>query len=148
MTEDVRVTGIHHLTFVVSDLAEGISWFERALRAEHIPRFDHHDASGELFGVVLSLAGLPAMIELRVATADYPLRAGYDPVTFEVANESALQAWVSHLDRAGVEHTPIKQRRTGQSLEFETPDGTLLRLFTAPAGGFDEVAFQESHVDE
>jgi catechol 2,3-dioxygenase-like lactoylglutathione lyase family enzyme len=140
------ISGVHHVTFVVHDLAIGIAWFEAVLGAEHRPRFDHHDASGVLFGVILELPGFPGMIELRIATDDYLLTAGYDPVTFEVADD-ALEAWLAHLDAVGVRHSPIKRRRTGRSIEFSTPDGVLLRLFTAPIGGFEAVAFQEHQID-
>jgi catechol 2,3-dioxygenase-like lactoylglutathione lyase family enzyme len=142
------VSGIHHVTFVVRDLDAGIAWFGSVLGARHRPRFDHHDAEGVLFGVVLELDGFAGMIEIRLATDDYPLPgAGYDPVTFEVADDAELARWLEHLDAVGEVHSSIKRRRTGQSIEFVTPDGTLLRLFTAPAGGFDEVPFQEQHVD-
>jgi hypothetical protein len=88
------------------------------------------------------------MIEIRIATDDYPLPvAGYDPVTFEVTDDAELQLWLEHLETVSALHTPIKRRRTGQSIELFTPDGALLRLFTAPVGGFDEVPFQEQHVD-
>lgn len=147
MTVAPAVSGLHHVTFVVSDLDSGIDWFSRVLGVTHIPRFDHHDESGARYGVILQLAGFPGMLELRLADAGYPLRADYDPVTFEVASAQSLEAWAAHLDDAGVARSAIKQRRTGQSLEFCTPDGTLLRLFTAPEGGFDAVTFQEEHVD-
>lgn len=142
-----RVTGVHHVTFVVSDLDVGIEWFERVLGARHVARFDHHREDGVRYGVILSLDGFPGMVELRIATPDYVLTPGYDPVTFEVADEDALDGWLTHLEANGVEHSPIKQRRTGRSIEFFTPDGVLLRLFTAPTGGFDAVPFQEQHVD-
>lgn len=142
------VSGVHHVTFVVSDLASSIDWFESVLGARHHPRFDHHDATGGLFGVVLGLAGFPGMLEIRLATDDYPLPVeGYDPVTFQVADDEELSRWLDHLDAVGAPHSPIKQRRTGRSIEFSTPEGAVLRLFTAPAGGFDEVSFQEQHVD-
>jgi catechol 2,3-dioxygenase-like lactoylglutathione lyase family enzyme len=142
------VSGIHHATFVVRDLDAGIAWFGSVLGAQHRPRFDHHDADGVLYGVVLELPGFPGMIEIRIATDDYPLPvAGYDPVTFEVTDDAELQLWLEHLETVGALHTPIKRRRTGQSIELFTPDGALLRLFTAPVGGFDEVPFQEQHVD-
>lgn len=141
------ISGVHHVTFVVSDLAAGIDWYTRVLGARHISRFDHHDAAGMLFGVILELPGFPGMVEVRVATDDYPVPAGYDPVTFQVADDAALDAWLAHLDDVGATHTPVKQRRTGRSIEFSSPDGVLLRLFTAPAGGFDEVPFQEQRVD-
>ncbi len=141
------VSGIHHVTFVVNDLDAGISWFQSVLGAEHRPRFDHHDADGVLFGVILELRGFAGMIELRIATEQYPLTVGYDPVTFLVTDDAELERWLEHLDAVGAQHSPIKRRRTGKSIEIFTPDGVLLRVFTAPVGGFDEVAFQELHVD-
>ena len=141
------ISGIHHATFVVSDLDAGIAWFERVLGAHHVPRFDHHDESGALFGVVIELAGFPGMIELRIATQSYPLRPGYDPLTFEVADGLALEEWLEHLDLVGAQHSPIKNRRTGRSIEINSPDGTLIRLFTAPSGGFDAVHFSEQDID-
>ncbi|MEC3974440.1 VOC family protein [Amycolatopsis sp. H20-H5] len=141
------ISGVHHVTFVVGDLDAGVSWFTQVLGARHIQRFDHHDALGALFGVILELSGFPGMIELRIADAGYPARPGYDPVTFEVPDDAALEAWAGHLRTVGAACTPIKRRRTGRSIEVEGPDGIVVRLFTAPAGGFGAVPFQERHVD-
>jgi glyoxylase I family protein len=142
-----RVSGVHHVTFVVRELDAGIEWFERVLGAQHIDRFDHHDELGVRFGVILQLEGFPGMVELRTATELYPLREGYDPVTFEVADDAALESWLRHLDAAGAEHSPIKRRRTGKSIEITSPDGVIVRLFTAPDGGFTSVSFREQGVD-
>ncbi|MGH2866356.1 MAG: VOC family protein [Solirubrobacteraceae bacterium] len=141
------ISGIHHVTFVVGDLDAGITWFTQILGARHVPRFDHRDAAGALFGVILELRGFPGMIELRIADAGYPARPGYDPVTFEVPDDAALEVWAEHLRAAGAACTPIKRRRTGRSIEVEGPDRIVLRLFTAPVGGFGAVAFQEREVD-
>ncbi|WP_410625576.1 VOC family protein [Amycolatopsis sp. cmx-8-4] len=141
------ISGVHHVTFVVGDLDAGTTWFARILGARHVPRFDHHDASGARFGVILELPGFPGMIELRIAEDSYPARPGYDPVTFEVPDDAALEAWAEHLRTAGAASTPIKRRRTGRSIEVEGPDGIVVRLFTAPAGGFGAVPFQERDVD-
>lgn len=143
-----RVTGVHHVTYVVRDLDAGINWFERALGARHVDRFDHHDESGVRFGVVLQLEGFPGMVELRVATEQYPLHPGYDPVTFEVADDAALESWAAHLAATGTDHSPIKRRRTGKSIEVTGPDGVVVRFFTAPVGGFASVPFQEEVVDQ
>ncbi|MCU1479420.1 MAG: glyoxalase/bleomycin resistance protein/dioxygenase [Subtercola sp.] len=147
MPDRPAVSGLHHLTFVVSSLESGIDWFESVLGARHEPRFDHHDASGALFGVILALPAFAGMLELRLATPQYAVPVGYDPVTFEVADDDALEAWFQHVEALGAEHSPVKQRRTGRSLEITTPDGVVIRLFTAPAGGFAAVPFQEQHVD-
>ncbi len=141
------ISGVHHVTFVVGDLGAGIAWFTGVLGARHVPRFDHHHASGALFGVILELPGFPGMIELRIAEAGYPARPGYDPVTFAVPDDAALDAWAEHLRTAGAACTPIKRRRTGRSIEVAGPDGIVVRLFTAPADGFGAVPFQEHDVD-
>jgi catechol 2,3-dioxygenase-like lactoylglutathione lyase family enzyme len=141
------ISGLHHATFVVSDLDAGIEWFSQILGARHIPRFDHHDEAGARFGVIVELDGFPGMLEIRVATDSYPVPVGYDPLTFEVADDAALDAWLAHLDSVGARHSPVKQRRTGRSIEITSPDGVLIRLFTAPVGGVDEVPFQEQNVD-
>jgi catechol 2,3-dioxygenase-like lactoylglutathione lyase family enzyme len=143
----LAISGIHHVTFVVSDLDAGIEWFGRMLGARHIARFDHHDATGRRFGVVVEIDGFPGTIELRIATESYPLRAGFDPVTFQVPSDESLDEWLEHLSAEGAVHTPIKQRRTGRSIEVTSPDGILIRLFTAPVGGFERVVFQEDRVD-
>ena len=144
----LAVSGVHHVTFVVRELDAGIEWFQSVLGAQHRPRFDHHDSAGVRYGVVLELTGFHGMIELRIATEDYVLPVGYDPVTFEVPDDAALEAWLTHCQSVGAIHSSIKRRRTGQSLEISTPDGVLIRLFTAPLGGFDEVPFQEQIVDQ
>ena len=141
------VSGLHHLTFAVTELDSAIGWFDEVLGTRHVPRFDHHDQTGSRFGVILELPGFPGMIELRLRTPEYAGPEGYDPVTFEVADDEALDAWFRHVERLGVVHSPVKQRRTGRSLEITTPDRTLIRFFTAPVGGFTEVPFQEQHVD-
>jgi catechol 2,3-dioxygenase-like lactoylglutathione lyase family enzyme len=141
------ISGIRHVTFVVSDLDDGIEWFGRMFGARHIDRFDHHDQSGKRFGVVVELDGFPGTIELRVATENYPLRTGFDPITFQVPNDESLDDWLEHLSAEGASPSPIKQRRTGRSIEVTSSDGILIRLFTAPVGGFDNVAFQEDRAD-
>jgi catechol 2,3-dioxygenase-like lactoylglutathione lyase family enzyme len=135
------------VTFVVRELGPAIEWFERVLGARHVERFDHHDEQGARFGAILQLGGFPGMIELRIASDGYPLRDGYDPVTFEVPDDDALESWLRHLDAADASHSPIKRRRTGKSIEITSPDGVVIRLFTAPRGGFADVAFQEQVID-
>lgn len=141
------ISGIHHVTFVVSNLNDGIVWFERTLGARHVRRLDHHNGAGVLFGVVLELDGFPGMLELLIETDSCAVPVGYDPITFEVANDESLAAWWEHLDSVGESPSPIKRRRTGRSIEVVTPDGIVVRFFTAPPDGFDKVPFQEEHVD-
>ena len=105
------------------------------LGAQHIDRFDHHDELGVRFGVILQLEGFPGMVELRIATEQYPLREGYDPVTFEVPGHAALESWLRHLDAAGAEHSPIKRMENAITPANQVPTSQgVMRCQTLGAG--------------
>ena len=141
------LTGVHHLKFPVHDLAASIAWFETALGAVRVVAQDHVDREGRLFAVILRVPGLGSPIELRHAPETARAAQGYDPVTFGVADRAALEAWVSHLDRAGVDHSPIINGFIGQMIEFRTIDGLSVRLYTDPVGGFDAVEMRPDLAD-
>lgn len=140
-------TGIHHLKVPVSDLTAATTWFERVLLAERIRKFDHVDREGRLFAVILMLPGVEVPVELRRAPAAAEALAGYDPITLSVADESALDDWVVHLDKAGVAHSPKITGFIGQLLEFRTPDGLAIRLYTQPSGGFEAAELDNEQAD-
>jgi catechol 2,3-dioxygenase-like lactoylglutathione lyase family enzyme len=141
------LSGIHHLKLPVRDIPASVAWFERALGARRIERFDHHGESGALFGVIVMLPGVDEPVELRLAPAAAKAVAGYDPVTFGVADRAALDAWIEHFDALGVAHSPVITGTIGDMVEVVTPDGLPLRLYTDPKGGFDAVEFDEEHAD-
>ena len=65
----VALTGVHHVTFPVSDLEAGVTWYETVLGARRDHRLDHHDADGALFAVVLWVPGLEMPVQLRLGSA-------------------------------------------------------------------------------
>lgn len=123
------VSGLHHITFPVSDLTAAISWYERLLGAEHLTALDHYDPGGERFAAILAAPGLDVPVQLR-AGEPVPVPAGFEPVTFSVRDRAGLDAWAAHLDALGVPHPPVTTARAGDSLQFTSPDGTPLRLYT------------------
>jgi catechol 2,3-dioxygenase-like lactoylglutathione lyase family enzyme len=141
------LSGIHHLKLPVRNLTESIAWFADALGAQHVERFDHHDESGILFAVIVLLPGLDVPVELRLAPAAAEAVAGYDPVTFGVADRAALDAWVEHLDARGVTHSPVIAGFIGDLVELSTPDGLAIRFYTDPIGGFDTVELDDERAD-
>ncbi|HEY3472258.1 MAG TPA: VOC family protein [Amycolatopsis sp.] len=141
------LSGIHHLKLPVRDLAAATAWFADAFGARHVERFDHYDDAGELFAVIIMLPGLDVPVELRLAPAAAEAVAGYDPVTFGVADRAALQTWVDHLDARGVAHTPVVSGFIGDLVELSTPDGLAIRLYTDPKGGFDAVRLDRERAD-
>jgi catechol 2,3-dioxygenase-like lactoylglutathione lyase family enzyme len=140
-------TGVHHLKFPVTDLERSAAWFEGVLGATRERRFDHHDGAGELFAVILLLPGIDVPVELRRAPDTARAVAGFDPVTFGVADRAALDAWVAHLDAAGVAHSPVISGFIGELVELTTPDGMALRLYTDPPGGFAAAEMDAASAD-
>jgi hypothetical protein len=48
-----------------------------------------------------------------------------------------------HLDTCGVRHSGIKTARIGEAVDFSSPDGAKLRLYTVPADGYRDTPFFE-----
>ncbi|NEA38734.1 VOC family protein [Streptomyces sp. SID11385] len=130
-----RLTGLHHVTLPVSDLETSAAWYATALGATRIPGLDHHDPAGNRYSVVVALPGLDTPLQLRLAPEAVATAGGYDPLTLGVGDRAELDTWAAQLDSAGVAHGPVTEARLGHALSFHDPDGTLLRLYTAPAGG-------------
>jgi catechol 2,3-dioxygenase-like lactoylglutathione lyase family enzyme len=139
----VVVSGVHHVTFPVSDLETGIDWFARVLRATHVPRLDHHEQGKALFAVIMTVPGLDMPIQLRRFGAQDPAPSGWIPVSFGVADRAELDRWVVHLDACGVEHSSVRHARVGHAVDFTTPDGVGIQLYTELADGLHSVTFVE-----
>ncbi|WP_448006696.1 VOC family protein [Agromyces bauzanensis] len=138
-----EISGLHHVATLVPEVEASAAWYARVLDARRISRLDHHDEAGALTAVILEVPGVPGVLQLR--QSDVRLPAGYDPLTLQVADVAALEAWAERLDTLGVPHTGVLVKRTGHGLELPTPEGTVLRFYTAPQGGFGKVEFREGN---
>lgn len=130
------IVGIHHVKFPVSNLQQSREWYERALGLRVLMDFPDED------GVVRGLAGLlpgppPVAIALREHPAAAAGAAGFDPVSFAVADRAAAVAWAEHLDQLGVEHSPLTEGTLGWTLNVPDPDGLVIRLYSAERGEVD-----------
>ena len=139
-----ELVGLHHVTLPVSDLEASAAWYRKVLRGERVTRLDHHDAAGNPVALVLRLPGLSVPLKLQLLPEAAAALCGYDPVTFGVAGVPDLDRWVGHLDACGIAHSPVTPARIGHSVSLTDPDGTLLRLYTEPAGGLDQAPFTEA----
>jgi len=134
---DATLVGIHHVKFPVSDLARSRAWYERVFDLRPVLEFrDDHD--GVVRGVAYEIPGLP---EVGVALRENPAAArgiaGFDPVSFAVADHDAAQAWADRLDRLGVPHSPVMDATIGWILVFHDPDGTEIHLYSMERHGID-----------
>jgi hypothetical protein len=68
-------------------------------------------------------------------------------VTFGVADEKALDAWIEHFDRHRIEHTGKVSGFIGQVVGVTTPDGLDIRIYTYPVGGFQNAQLDPAQAD-
>jgi catechol 2,3-dioxygenase-like lactoylglutathione lyase family enzyme len=138
MSEAVLV-GIHHVKFPVTDLTRSRAWYERVFGLRPVLEFrDDHD--GVVRGVGYDVPGVP---DLQVALRENPGAsrgiAGFDPVSFAIADRGAAEAWVARLDELGVDHSPVIDATVGWLVVFHDPDGTEIHLYTMERHGLDPV---------
>jgi catechol 2,3-dioxygenase-like lactoylglutathione lyase family enzyme len=124
------ITGVHHVKFPVSNLQQSRDWYVRVLGLQVLVDFPDED------GVVRGLAGLlPGPPPVAVALREHPTAAagaaGFDPVSFAIADRDAALAWAAHLDQLGVEHSGVTEGTLGWTLDIPDPDGIIVRLYSA-----------------
>ena len=131
------IQGIHHLKFPVADLGRSLDWYTRVLQAERLPKLDHKDEQGKLYGIILDVPGLGTKLELRLNAEDAAKQAKFDPVTLAVKDQAALHAWIAYLDEWQIDHSPLLVGEVGWLLVTEDPDMRRLRFYTAEQHGPD-----------
>ena len=130
------ITGVHHVKFPVSNLQQSREWYLRVLGLQVLVDFPDED------GTVRGLAGLlPGSPPLAVALRENPTAAagaaGFDPVSFAVADRDAAMAWAAHLDQLGVSHSEVTEGTLGWALDVPDPDGIIIRLYSADRAEVD-----------
>ncbi len=127
------LSGLHHVTFPVTDLDGATTWFETVFGARRLAELDHYDEHGFRFAVVLRLQGVAPLVLLRL-TEDVP---GVSQVALGVADPAELAQWAAHFDEHGVAHSDALPARAGHVMTCTTPGGPTLLLY---AGQADDAA--------
>ena len=125
---NLKFTGIHHVKLPVSDLARSREWYERVL-AYTIER-EFPDADGVVCGVGGRLPGADVPVALRQNARAAAGNAGFDPVSFAIADRVAAVAWTAHFDALGVRHSGIRSATRGWVVDVYDPDGLTVRLYS------------------
>lgn len=130
-----EIVGIHHVKFPVSDLETSRRWYEQVFGTRVALEF-RDDAAGPVRGVALEpVSGV--VIALREHPAAASALAGFDPVSFAVADRGAAEQWIEHLDGLRIDHSPVIDATIGWLVVFHDPDGVELHLYTVERHGLD-----------
>ena len=141
MTDQINrpgIEGIHHVKLPVTDLNRSLRFYETLLGAERIPEADHHkEDDGSLYGYILKVPGLNALLELRLNPEQAQKQKGFDPFTIAVKDKASLERWMHYLDEYGLTHSPILAAIQAWLIVVPDPDEHRIRLYTREMHGRD-----------
>lgn len=124
----VKFSGVHHVKLPVSDLARSRAWYERVLG--YTVEREFPDDDGVVRGVGGRLPGAGVPVALRQNGQAAAGNAGFDPVSFAIADRAAAEAWTAHFDALGVRHSGIRTATRGWVVDVYDPDGLTVRLYS------------------
>ena len=123
-----------HVALVVRDMAASVAFYERVMgfeqaserregppEARHPRQLIRHPDSGLVLGIHEPYE--------RSNDRFDPQRTGLDHLAVTVADPPALEEWIAHLERHGVEHSPVRDAGYAEFVSFEDPDGIQFELW-------------------
>ena len=130
------IVGVHHVKFPVSDLERSRIWYEEVFGCRVELEF-RDEPDGPVRGLAFEpISGV--MICLRENAAAAAGIAGFDPVSFAIRDRASADRWVEHLDRLGIDHSPVIDATIGWLVVFHDPDGVEHHLYSVERHGIDQ----------
>lgn len=134
MTQPIAITGVHHITLTVSDLARSAEFYERHLGFR--PLVDLGARRLLINGSIILAVTLPSDPTAPVLPDDRfsENRIGLDHVSFSVAGKADIDAAAAYLDEQGVPHGEVRDLGAGFGIyvmALRDPDNIQIEL-TAP----------------
>ena len=121
------------MTLTVSDAPASAEWYRDVLGFSVLRQVSQN----ELTKVALARSGLSLILVDhgdRAVPGDFSERRnGLDHLSFAVADQAALESWISHLDSVGVQHSPVTQGSSGFLIALRDPDNIALEFYTVVA---------------
>jgi glyoxylase I family protein len=125
--------GASHIALTIRDLDSSAEWYQRVFGWQVIRRFSGVEAGSPRL-ILLDTENFFAVAlcepdDRSLDRFDHR-RTGLDHFALKVADQGELDAWAEHLDREGVDHSPVRDVvGLGRFISFEDPDGIQLELW-------------------
>jgi catechol-2,3-dioxygenase len=127
-----KLVGLRNVKVPVTDLGVALDWYGRVFGFRATIEFA--DADGVVRGVHGELPGIGEVLALREDPEAARGLGAFAVANFAVADRSALEDWVAHLDALGVGHGPVVDAPRLSLLVFANPDGQEVHLYTPNRG--------------
>ncbi|MGH2444156.1 MAG: VOC family protein [Chloroflexota bacterium] len=132
-----NLTGFHHVTFTVTDLARSAAWYIRVLGLTKAWEMPDMEGRGRKIALLVPATDLRVVLVTHAkatgGVAD-EMNTGLDHLAFAVPGREELELWHAHFEALGIDHSPIKQGATGWLIAFRDPDNLQLEVYTLGNG--------------
>jgi glyoxylase I family protein len=126
----MRITGIHHVTLLVSDVERSLSFYRNVLGmrlVEQTVNDDDRNARHFIFGdadgrALVTCLEYPDLDEGKVG------RGSTHQFALAVESEAELNAWRQYLTEKGIPTTDVMDRTGTKSIYLRDPDGHILEI--------------------
>jgi glyoxylase I family protein len=126
-------SAISHVSFSVRDADKTAQWWRDVFGLDDATAIEH-----ETWRAILLFLTPQIAIEFQEHRANKgeefdPTRTGFDHMGLKVDSLAELEAWQTHFEEKGVEHTPIVEKDYGDGptyvLTFKDPDRIQFEMF-------------------
>ena len=134
----MQITGIHHLTLLVTDLNRSLAFYRNVLGLRLVKQtvndddrsarhFIFGDADGRP-GTLITCLEYPDLDEGKVG------RGSTHHFALSVESQAELSAWKQYLDEKGIPTTEVMDREDFKSIYLRDPDGHIVEIATRGPG--------------
>ena len=151
MTERPVIPGLHHVSAITGDAAANVAFYTGVLGLRLVKKTVNQDDVSMYHLFYGDARGSPGMdltfFHWPQAAPNRPGSGTVATISLAVPSAGALRWWAERLQRLGVPHGEIEDRRGTAALRFADPEGQSLELVDASAaGGPDVQAWEGSPV--
>jgi glyoxalase family protein len=141
ITSDMQILGIHHIAPISTDMGRTSAFYEGLLGMSCVLKTDAHEAPYHDRSFFSTGRGEPGTLLVYEAPNPYePVAHGYighgvtHHFALDVPTNEAQEFWRDRLLEAGLEVTPVLDRKYFHSIYFQDPDGHILEIATTQPG--------------
>jgi len=124
------ITGFHHLTLTVTDMARSARWYQDVLGPATVVNREgpgwHRIRMAWPNGLII---GVTEFAEADPADRFDARRVGLDHIGIGCPSGEQVRAWAKRLDDLGIERGPVEDVPYGWAVTARDPDGIAVEFF-------------------
>lgn len=137
MSKLIETSGLHHVTAIGGDPQRNVDFYLRTLGLRLVKTTVNFDDPGTYHLYYGDDSGRPGTLLTFFPWRDVPpgrRGTGQATTTSFSVPEKSIGWWQQHLERLGVQASPIRTREAEDALSFRDPDGLAITLVAHPQG--------------